>query len=58
MKVDYRIPVSTPGIILVKGRIVRQEGRKSWVKGSVEDGRGLIYAEGEGLFLEFREQNL
>jgi len=45
LKLDYRKPISTPGMILVKGKTEKQRGRKLWVNGSIEDGRGLVFAE-------------
>lgn len=52
LKVDYKRPVKTPGIVLCRAIVTKREGRKLWATGTVEDGRGTVLAQGEGLFLE------
>jgi len=52
LKVDYKSPVRTPGVVLGRGKLVRREGRKLWGEGTVEDGEGHVLAVAEGLFLE------
>ncbi|KAI2624229.1 HotDog domain-containing protein [Hypoxylon sp. NC1633] len=47
----YRRAVMTPQVILIRGRVVRKEGRKIHVKGTMEDKDGNIMAEGDGLWL-------
>lgn len=51
LKTDYRKPVTTPGIILARAWLEKQEGRKMWGRGVIEDGEGNVLAEGEALFL-------
>lgn len=51
LKVDYRRPVRTPGVILCRSWIDKVEGRKAWAKGTIEDGKGTILADGLGLFV-------
>ncbi|KAF2871998.1 HotDog domain-containing protein [Massariosphaeria phaeospora] len=50
----YKRPVPTPGVVLCRARFVRQEGRKMFVEATVEDGRGVEYAVGEGMFVEVK----
>lgn len=52
LKIDFRRPVRTPGVLLCRSWLERREGRKLWVKGRVEDGQGGLYAEGESLWVE------
>lgn len=37
---NYRRPVKTPQIVVVRGRVVKKEGRKLRVRGSMEDKDG------------------
>lgn len=39
------------GIVLLRCYCAKWEGRKAWIKGTMEDGQGKIYAEGESLFI-------
>ncbi|XXG98535.1 hypothetical protein Hte_004859 [Hypoxylon texense] len=47
----YRRAVSPPQVVLIRGRVVRKEGRKLHVRGTIEDKDGNIMAEGEGLWI-------
>jgi uncharacterized protein (TIGR00369 family) len=58
MYVRFRKPVATPGVILGRARVERVEGKRSWVKGWVEDGRGTVYAEGEATFVRVGGERL
>ncbi|KAF4612545.1 hypothetical protein G7Y89_g15588 [Cudoniella acicularis] len=51
LRVDYKKPVRTPGKILCRASVERKEGKKVWVKGSLEDGTGTVYATAETLFI-------
>jgi acyl-coenzyme A thioesterase PaaI-like protein len=51
MTVDYKAPVDTPGVILVRGWPTSVEGRKLWVKGRIENREGRVLAEGKALFI-------
>lgn len=44
----------TPAWVLVRAHVDRQEGRKVFIKASVENGEGIIYAEAAGLFIRPR----
>ncbi|KAI1634905.1 HotDog domain-containing protein [Biscogniauxia mediterranea] len=48
---DYRRQIRTPQVVLVRGRVTRREGRKLFVRGTIEDEDGNIMAEGSGLWL-------
>ncbi|KAI5868507.1 HotDog domain-containing protein [Durotheca rogersii] len=47
----FRRAVATPQVVLARGRVVRRDRRKIWVRGTLEDKDGRILAEGEGLWL-------
>lgn len=51
LKIDYKAPVYTPGVVLCRAHLVRREGRKLYGTGSVEDSNGKVLATAEGLFL-------
>ncbi|KAI1485768.1 HotDog domain-containing protein [Biscogniauxia mediterranea] len=48
---DYRRQIRPPQVVLVRGRVTRREGRKLFVRGTIEDEDGNIMAEGSGLWL-------
>lgn len=53
-KVIYKKPVRTPGLILIRCWADKIEGRKIWIKGTMEDGHGGIYALAETLYIRPR----
>ncbi|KAI1450262.1 HotDog domain-containing protein [Annulohypoxylon stygium] len=48
----FKRAIRTPAVVLLRGRVVRKEGRKLHVKGTIQDKDGNIMAEGEGLWLD------
>jgi acyl-coenzyme A thioesterase PaaI-like protein len=46
--------VEEPAVVLVTGRLVRQEGRKYWMEGDVQGEGGVVLARGEALFVMLR----
>jgi hypothetical protein len=54
LRIQYKKPVTTPCVLMVKAKILREKGR--WVEtvGWVEDGQGMVYAEGARSFLLVR----
>jgi thioesterase superfamily protein 4 len=51
LKADYRKPVKTPGVLLARAWLEKQEGRKMWGRGTIEDGEGNVLVDGEALFI-------
>lgn len=49
--VDFKSPVSTPCVVLVRAWVTEIRGRKIWVNGVLEDGMGGIYATSKALFI-------
>lgn len=43
MSVNFLRPVRVPGIVLVKSRVVRKQGRKIFVRGAIEDEDGEFF---------------
>ncbi|KAI1142322.1 Thioesterase/thiol ester dehydrase-isomerase [Hypoxylon sp. FL0543] len=48
---NFRRAVNPPQVVLIRGRVVRVDGRKIHVRGTVEDKDGNIMAEGSGIWL-------
>jgi thioesterase superfamily protein 4 len=51
LKVDYKKPMKTPAIILCRAWVERREGKKIYVRGTIETEKGVISSLGEGLFI-------
>ncbi|KAH7406543.1 HotDog domain-containing protein [Phaeosphaeria sp. MPI-PUGE-AT-0046c] len=51
LNVKYKQAISTPCILLVRAKIVREKGRWIETRGWIEDGKGTIFAEGWGAFV-------
>lgn len=56
LNTTYKNPIPTPCVLLCKAEIVRQDGRKVFVNGTIEDGQGKVYSTGEGMFIERRSR--
>ncbi|EPE30507.1 Thioesterase/thiol ester dehydrase-isomerase [Glarea lozoyensis ATCC 20868] len=52
LKINFKRPVKLPQVVLVRGRVERVEGKKIFVKGTVEDSEGVVMGEGEALFVD------
>ncbi len=67
LTLNYRKPVLARNYVVLKAEVVRVEGRKVWVKGTIESleqaneekikkeeggGDGMVLVEAEGLFIE------
>lgn len=40
MTTSFLKPITLPGIVMVRSRVVKKTGRKIYVRGSIEDGDG------------------
>lgn len=58
LEVNYSAPVGTPGVVLCRGWVIERSGRKTWVKGTIEDGQGKVFASGKALFIDPKTANL
>lgn len=52
LEMDYSAPIDTPGVVLCRGWVIERSGRKTWVKGTIEDGHGKVFAKGKALFID------
>lgn len=52
LAVKYLKPIATPQILCVTARISKIQGRKLWIKGTIEDRSGTILATGEAMFVQ------
>ncbi|KAI0132518.1 HotDog domain-containing protein [Xylariales sp. AK1849] len=48
---NMKRPIRTPQVVLIRGRVVKKEGRKLYVRGTIEDEDGNLMAEADGLWL-------
>lgn len=51
LSVKYKAAVNTPCILLCRAKLIREKGRWIETRGWVEDGRGKVFAVGEGAFV-------
>ncbi|KAK4107051.1 hypothetical protein N656DRAFT_720865 [Canariomyces notabilis] len=49
---NFRKTINLPQVLLVRARVVKKEGRKIYVRASIENKDGNIMAESDGLFIE------
>ncbi|KAI9839073.1 MAG: hypothetical protein M1837_002250 [Sclerophora amabilis] len=54
LNTTFKNPMPTPGTVLMRGWLLRRQGRKLWARGRIESGQGLVYASAEGLWVEVR----
>ena len=55
---DYKAPVPTPSVLLVRGWVIELSGRKVWVRAAMEDGNGKVLAAGKALFIATKKTKL
>lgn len=54
LNVTYKKPLPLPSIALSTAKFTKVDGRKHYVRGTLEDGNGQIYAIAEALFVEMK----
>ena len=54
LNIKYSRPVLTPGVVLVTAAYTKVEPRKQFMRATMEDGEGTVYAKAEALFVEIR----
>lgn len=52
MTVDYKAPIDTPQVIISRAWAIERTGRKTWVRGVIEDGTGNLLASCKALFID------
>jgi acyl-coenzyme A thioesterase PaaI-like protein len=58
LNIDFRRPVVTPGVAVVKCWMTKVEGRKYWLEGQIEDGQENVCVQAKGLWIEAKAENL
>ncbi|KAI8936912.1 hypothetical protein NX059_006144 [Plenodomus lindquistii] len=56
LNTSYRLPVPTPGVVLCTAKFERIEGRKVWLRSTIEDGAGTVFTVGEAMFIEMKNK--
>jgi len=51
LNVKLKKPMFTPEVVVCRGRVVKKDGRKVYLKGSFEDKNGETPAEADGLWI-------
>ena len=57
MTTDYKLPVSTPCVVLARSWMVEMQGRKLWIKAVMEDEQGRVLATAKTLFIRAKEMD-
>ena len=52
----YKKPVPVPGPLLCTAKIERQDGRKLYIRATIEDGAGTVYTSGECMFVQMKSK--
>jgi thioesterase superfamily protein 4 len=55
LNTKYLSPVPTPGILLATARVVKQEGRKMWIEGTLENNKRRVMAQSESLYIKAKK---
>src|ERR1035438_1650484 len=50
MEVDYLCPVPSGAPLRLEGRVTHNEGRKHWTEAKIMDAKGIVLAQGKGIF--------
>lgn len=55
LEIDFKKPVRTPGVVLCQASMPRPpEGRKGWVRATIEDGEGTVLAAADGMVVSIQ----
>ena len=54
LNVRYRRPMPTPGVVLVTAAYAKVVPRKQFMRATLENGEGTVYADADALFVETR----
>ncbi|KAL8825364.1 MAG: hypothetical protein Q9191_004463 [Dirinaria sp. TL-2023a] len=58
MDLRFKKSVPVPGVVLCRSVIVRREGRRIWIRCTIEDGEGGLFCESESLWVAKGDQKL
>lgn len=51
LNISYKKPIPTPGPVLCRARLEKLDGKKLYVRGTIEDGAGTVYTVGDAMFI-------
>lgn len=54
LNIAYKRPLPTPSVLLVRSWYEKIQGRKMYIKGTLEDGLGNVYATAEVLYITIK----
>ncbi|ETN45506.1 uncharacterized protein HMPREF1541_09338 [Cyphellophora europaea CBS 101466] len=54
LNIDFRQPVVTPGVAVIKSWVTKVEGRKYWLSGQIEGVEGHVCVQVKGLWISAR----
>lgn len=54
LNTTYKRPIPVPSTILCTAKVERHDGRKLYMRATIEDGEGLVYTTGEAMFVEIK----
>ena len=58
MTLQYKKKLPLPSVVLCRSVVTKREGRKFWVRGTVEDGAGTVFCEGASIFVTRNKEKL
>lgn len=50
----YKRPIPAPSTILCTAKVTRHDGRKIFMRATIEDGEGVVYTTADGMFIEVK----
>jgi thioesterase superfamily protein 4 len=56
LNISYKRPIPTPSTVLCTANVERQDGRKLYIRSTIEDGAGVTYTVGEAMFVEIKSR--
>ena len=54
LSLEYKKAIATPGVVLARCWVEKEEGRRVWVRGHLEDGDGGILVTGRGIMVKLK----
>lgn len=56
LKVQYVRPMPTPVVVLARAKLRSFDGRRIVIVGTLENGNGELYARGDAVFIQVKDQ--
>lgn len=58
MTLHYKQRLPLPSVVLCRSVVTKREGRKFWVRGTIEDGAGAVFCEAASIFVIRNKEKL